>query len=431
MYVTVLPSALKGSLQVPGSKSHTIRSVLLSLLSYGTSTIINPLPSGDGLSAREAAEAFGATITEDGNSWIIEGRGGNLLVPEDCINTGNSGTTTCFFTSVAALTHGWTVISGDEQIRRRPIKILVDALNTLGATAFLTRQNQKAPPVVVKGPLKGGKVSIDGSNSQYVSSLLLSSPLAEGDTEITVTHPLETPYVQITLDWMKRYGVDVQRNDDYTKFLVHGGEQYKAGTHTVPSDFSAVAFPLVAALLTDSDLLLTGLDFHDSQGDKRIIEILQSMGAMLLKDEAKGTLRVTGGRQLHGGITVDLGDIPDALPALAVAATQAKGITTFTNLRHVRLKETDRVAEMEMKLNALGCKVESKEDSLIVYGPTKIVGGSVSSSHDHRIAMAMVALGMASEKGLVVEDAQCVSVSFPGFFSAFQDCGALLEGADI
>lgn len=431
MHVTVLPSALTGSLQVPGSKSHTIRSVLLSLLSHGTSTIVNPLSSGDGLSARNAAEAFGATVEEAENTWIIEGRGGNLLVPGDCINTGNSGTTTCFFTSVAALARGWTVISGDDQIRRRPIKPLVDALNTLGATAFLTRPNQLAPPVVVRGPLKGGKVHIDGTNSQYVSSLLLSSPLSEGDTEIQVTHPLETPYVQITLDWMKRYGVDVERNDDYTRFLVRGKDHYRPGNHIVPADFSAVAFPLVAALLTDSNLLLTGLDFHDSQGDKRIIEILQSMGAVLLKDEARGTLQVVGGTPLRGGVTVDLGDIPDALPALAVAATQAHGVTTFTNLRHVRLKETDRVAEMEMKLNALGCNVESKEDSMIVHGPTKIVGGTVSSSHDHRIAMAMVALGMASEKGVVVEDAQCVSVSFPGFFSAFQACGASIEGVDI
>ncbi|MGH0052592.1 MAG: 3-phosphoshikimate 1-carboxyvinyltransferase, partial [Sphaerochaetaceae bacterium] len=266
MRVTVQPSALRGRLQVPGSKSHTIRAVLLSLLAEGKSEIYNPLASGDGLSALAAARAFGAKIEEKEGCWVIEGRGGALLIPEDCINTGNSGTTTCFFSSVAALVDGWTVITGDEQIRRRPIKALVEALNTLGASAFLTREGKSSPPVVIKGKMRGGAVQIDGTNSQYVSSLLLSCPLSAGDTEIVVEHPLETPYVQITLDWMNRYGITVEKNSDYSRFLIHGGQTYHAGSFSIPSDFSAVAFPLVAAILSDSDLLLTGLDFQDSQG---------------------------------------------------------------------------------------------------------------------------------------------------------------------
>ncbi len=430
MHVLVKPGSLHGSLQVPGSKSHTIRAVLLSLLSEGQSIIYNPLCSGDGLSALSAAKAFGAMVEEQEGYWVIQGKGSALAVPEDCINTGNSGTTTCFFSSVAALVDGWTVITGDEQIRRRPIKRLVDSLNTLGATAFLTRGGQEAPPVVIKGIMRGGKVTINGNNSQYVSSLLLSCPLAEGDTEILVEDPLETPYVQITLDWMHRYGISVEKRDDYTRFYIKGGQHYRPGRFTVPADFSAVAFPLVAAVLSDSDLLLTSLDFQDSQGDKRVIEILRAMGANVVKHEEEGTLSVQGGATLHGGLTVDLGDIPDALPALAVAATQAHGVTTFTNLRHVRQKETDRVAEMATKLNALGCNLEVGEDSLVVRGPTKVRGGVVSSSHDHRIAMAMVALGLSTEEGLVVEDAACVSVSFPGFFDAFRNCGAEIREMD-
>lgn len=159
MRVFVKPGSLHGSLQVPGSKSHTIRAALLGLLAEGRSIICNPLASGgDGLSALSAAKAFGATVEEkEGGCWVIEGKGASLVAPEDCINTGNSGTTTCFFSSVAALVDGWTVITGDEQIRRRPIKRLVDALNTLGATAFLTREGQESPPVVIKGIMKGGE----------------------------------------------------------------------------------------------------------------------------------------------------------------------------------------------------------------------------------------------------------------------------------
>jgi len=154
------------------------------------------------------------------------------------------------------------------------------------------------------------------------------------------------------------------------------------------------------------------------------------MGAYVEKDEKQGTLRVKGGATLQGGLTIDLGDIPDSLPALAVAATQAHGVTTFTNLGHVRQKETDRVAEMANKLNALGCDLEAGEDSLVVKGPTRVKGGTVGSSGDHRIAMAMVALALATEEGLTVEDSECAAVSFPGFFDAFRTCGADIRELD-
>ncbi len=427
MQVTVKPSTLAGTMQVPGSKSHTIRAVLLSLLAEGTSRIKNPLSSGDGLSALSASEAFGAEVTKESHEWCIVGTGGKPKVPETCLDTGNSGTTTCFFTSVASLVEGTTVITGDEQIRRRPIGALVNALNTLGSKVFFTRPGKEAPPVVITGRMKGGKVKLDGSNSQFVSSLLLSSPLAENPTEIFVENPLEKPYVAMTLDWMKRYGVEVEASADLSHFIVQNNQTYHAGEYEIPSDWSAVAFPMVAAVLGNSDLVLNGLDFQDSQGDKRVVDVLIGMGANIEKDEKNGKLKIRGNGNLRGAGTIDLGDIPDSLPALAVAASQADGITTFTNLRQVRLKETDRVAEMAEKLNSLGCKLTVGQDSLTVEGPTPIKGGRVNSSDDHRIAMAMVSLGLACSEELVVEDAECVSVSFPGFFEAFKECGARIE----
>lgn len=245
MNVHVKPGFLKGSLQVPGSKSHTIRSVLLATLAGGRTCIENPLASGDGLSALTASRAFGAIVKEEENRWVVQGRGGILQVPSNVLDTGNSGTTTCLFTSVASLVDGYTVITGDEQIRRRPILPLVDALNALGATAFLTRGGQGCPPVVVKGVLQGGTVTIEGKNSQYVSSLLLSAPLAKRTTVIQVVNALEKPYVQLTLDWMKRLGIEVANPADYTQFVVEGGQQYQSSDFTIPSDWSAVAFPLV------------------------------------------------------------------------------------------------------------------------------------------------------------------------------------------
>lgn len=423
MNVHVKPGFLKGSFQVPGSKSHTIRSVLLATLAGGRTCIENPLASGDGLSALAASRAFGAIVNEEENRWVVQGRGGVLQVPSNVLDTGNSGTTTCLFTSVASLVDGYTVITGDEQIRRRPILPLVDALNALGATAFLTRGGQGCPPVVVKGVLQGGTVTIEGKNSQYVSSLLLSAPLAKRTTVIQVANALEKPYVQLTLDWMKRLGIEVANPADYTQFVVEGGQQYQSGDFTIPSDWSAVAFPLVAAAITRSDLVLTGLDFSDSQGDKRVVDILARFGANVYRQN-ESELHIVGGERLKGGLTIDLSDIPDALPALSVLATQAEGRTVFVNLEHVRQKETDRVAEMTAKLNSLGCSLHIERDSLVVDGPTPIQGGIVSSSDDHRIAMALVAAGLASEGEVVITDAQCADVSFPGFFSKFAACGA-------
>jgi 3-phosphoshikimate 1-carboxyvinyltransferase len=430
MNVHVKPGFLKGSLQVPGSKSHTIRSVLLATLAGGRTCIENPLASGDGLSALAASRAFGAIVKEEENRWVVQGRGGILQVPSNVLDTGNSGTTTCLFTSVASLVDGYTVITGDEQIRRRPILPLVDALNALGATAFLTRGGQGCPPVVVKGVLQGGTVTIEGKNSQYVSSLLLSAPLAKRTTVIQVVNALEKPYVQLTLDWMKRLGIEVANPADYTQFVVEGGQQYQSGDFTIPSDWSAVAFPLVAAAITRSDLVLTGLDFSDSQGDKRVVDILARFGANVYRQN-ESELHIVGGERLKGGLTIDLSDIPDALPALSVLATQAEGRTVFVNLEHVRQKETDRVAEMTAKLNSLGSSLHMEQDSLVVDGPTAIQGGIVSSSGDHRFAMALVAAGLAAEGEVVITDAQCADVSFPGFFSKFAACGAglLIEEA--
>lgn len=429
MNIQVKPGPLKGTLQVPGSKSHTIRSILLATLAEGVSCIENPLASGDGLSALAAAKAFGSEVEKQSSRWVVQGRGGNLKVPDAVVDTGNSGTTTCLFASVASLVDGYTVISGDEQIRRRPIKVLVDALNTLGATAFLTRPFQGCPPVVVKGLLKGGEVTIEGKNSQYVSSLLLSAPLAKRSTTINVVNALEKPYVQLSLDWMKRLGVEVDNPADYTRFTIEGGQRYRGGNFTIAADWSAVAFPLVAAAITRSDLTLTGLDFNDSQGDKRVVDLLRYFGANIEKQGEAG-LRIIGDEPLRGGLTIDLSDIPDALPALAVLATQAEGRTVFVNLEHVRQKETDRVLEMTQKLNELGCNLRMEKDCLVVTGPTPIHGGTVSSSGDHRIAMALVCAGLAATGEVNVLGAECVDVSFPGFFSKFAALGASLTSME-
>jgi len=425
MYSISKKASLQGEVIVPGSKSHTIRAVLLAAMAEGRSIIHNPLTSNDCLSALKAARAFGAEIIEEYGAWIVEGKGKNLHVPDNFIDTENSGTTTNFVASIAALLDGYTFITGDHQIRRRPIKPLVDALNELGAKAFLTRPGAAAPPVVIGGKMHGGRVSFSGFNSQFISGILLSSPLAEGDTEIIVENPLEKPYLQMTLDWMKLYGVvPSEASSDYKYFAVKGSQSYKAVESTVPSDWSAAAFPLIAAVTTPSEVVISGVDFDDCQGDKAVVDHLIAMGADITKDSKNKRMIIKGGTPLHGGLTIDLNDIPDSLPALSVAACFAQGKTKFINLAHVRVKETDRVGVMENELKKLGADIETGPDYMIVNGGKTLTGANVDSYDDHRVAMALTVAGLFAKGETKVRDVQCASVSFPRFFELMNEIGA-------
>lgn len=428
MNTIVKNSRLKGSAMVPGSKSHTIRAVLLAAMSKGESRIHNPLPSLDCRSAMHVAECFGAKTEMSEGLWIVQGLGRDLIVPENYVDCGNSGTTTYFAASMAALIDGYTVLTGDEQIRRRPIRPVLDAINQLGGHAFTTRRNIDACPAVIGGKMRGGTVRYNHSLSQFVSSIMLSAPLLDGDTEIINDNPLEKPYLQLSIDWMRRYGVEFEENSgDYTHFRIKGGQEYHPTESTVPSDWSGVAFPLVAGVVTESEISICGVDFNDSQGDKAVVDHLISMGADITKDFENGRLLIKGGKGLKSGLTIDLTDIPDALPALCVAAAYAQGDTKLTGLGHVRLKETDRVAVMESELGKMGAEIETGSDYLVVHGGVPLKGTTVESYNDHRVAMAMVVSGLFASGETIVKDSQCAAVSFPTFFKVMEDLGAELE----
>ena len=209
MYCTSKKTSLKGEIFIPGSKSHAIRAVLLSTLAEGVSAVKNPPHSKDVLSALSCARQFGAKVSEADEGWIIEGTGGRLKTPDDVVNTGNSGTATTLLIAMSSLAEGYSVITGDYQIRRRPQKAMVDVLNALGAQAVITRPDCAAPPVVVRGPLLGGVARLSGFSSIFVSGSLLTAPLSRDGVTVEVEAPLETPYIQMTIDWMRRYGVQL------------------------------------------------------------------------------------------------------------------------------------------------------------------------------------------------------------------------------
>lgn len=425
MNTIVKKSKLHGQAVVPGSKSHTIRAVLLATMSDGISYIHNPLPSLDCQSALHVASCFGARTEVQDGLWIVEGVGRNLKVPENYVDCGNSGSTAYFSASIAALTDGYTFLTGDAQIRRRPIQPVLDAINQLGGNAFCSRPGVNACPAIIGGKMKGGTARFKHSLSQFVSSIMMAAPLLENDTIIINEDPLEKPYLQLSIDWMKKYGVELAENSgDYTRFRIAGGQRYTAVSSTVPSDWSGVAFPLVAGVVTESEITITGVDFNDSQGDKAVVDHLIAMGANITKDLEKGSLTVRGGKELKSGGTIDLSDIPDSLPILSVAAAYAQGDTKFTGLGHVRMKETDRVAVMESELTKVGASVETGSDYMIVHGGKKLTGTEVDSYDDHRVAMAMTVCGLFSEGEMTVRNSECAAVSFPTFFKVMENLGA-------
>ena len=428
MYAYSSRNTLSGELTVPGSKSCTIRAVLFGMLADGTTVIHNPLPSRDGLASLRAAEAFGArvVVNEEANTWTVTGLNGQPNVPENVIDTMNSGTTTSFVIGLCTLlSDGFAVITGDEQIRRRPWRHETDALKELGATCIHTRPNCDCPPLVVRGPIHGGVCHLPGFNSQHISGLLAPSALlpAGEHVDIEVENPLEALYVQLTVDWLAQFGVHVENSKDYKHYHVEGGQKFKACECTVPSDWSGVAFPLVAAVCTPSELVISGVNFADSQGDKDVVDILIRMGADIEKDIERGRLIIHGGKPLHG-IEINMNLIPDSLPALSIAAAYAQGDTLFTDLAHVRVKETDRVAVMQEVLTACGADVEITADTMVVHGGKPLTGASVSSHGDHRIAMAMAVCGLLADGEMRVSEAECADVSFPNFYKIMNSVGA-------
>jgi len=417
--LTVRKSRLRGAAAMPGSKSHTIRAVMIATLAEGQSRVLAPLDSLDTQAAVTAGRAFGAEV-ELGAEWIVRGVAGRPHTPENVVDIGNSGTTMFIAVGVAALGEGYTVLTGDEQIRRRPAQGLVDALNELGAECFSTRGNGCAP-LVIKGRLRGGRVEIDCPISQYLTSPLIACPLAEGDTEIRVTRLNEQPYAEMTLAWLDRRGIRCER-EGLSRFHIPGGQQYQAFEERIPADFSSATFFLCAAALVGEDVLLQGLDMNDVQGDKAVVDMLREMGADITVEPQGIRVRAAGLR----GAEFDLNATPDALPSLAVVGCFAEGETRLLNVPQARVKETDRLLVMREELAKMGGQVEELGDGLIVrHSPLK--SAEVSGRGDHRVVMALGVAGLAAQGETVVDTAESAAVTFPDFVDLMQALGAGME----
>lgn len=425
MEKTIHPGKLAGTVRIPGSKSHTIRALLIASLAEGTSHIREPLYSADTRSCIDACRAFGAVIDEQTDVITVQGLGGLPKPPTEPIDVGNSGTTLYLATGLAALVEGSTVFTGDEQIQARPIRPLLDSLQDLGARIEYLEKDG-FPPFRISGPISGGRTSIECKTSQYLSSLLLALPLAPADGKPSVIEvPLlnEKPYVDITLSWLSEQGITPARKG-WEEWTVEPGASFTAFDKPIAGDFSSATFMLCAAAMTGSKLRLEGLDMTDSQGDKAVVGIMQEMGCAVSIEEFAVTITGPGHpdcptKTLKGG-EFDLNAIPDALPALAACAACASEEVRLVNVPQARLKETDRIAVMAAELSKLGVDIQERPDGLVIKpaaaGAPKFHGTTVHGHGDHRIVMSMAIAGLVCEGSITVDTAETAGITFPDFF---------------
>ena len=400
---------------IPSSKSQTIRALTLACFARGKSTLNNPLISSDTLSCINAIKALNCAVefNEDSSVLYVDSTKLDIKNKSITIDTANSGTTTyLLYGLLASLEAKEIILTGDEQLNSRPIKKLAEAYKTLGVNYEIEGEN---PPVKLMGALQGGNVTIECKTSQYLSSLLLSLPLAKEDSTVTCSLLYEKPYVSLTLDWLDRQNIEYEISDDYLVSKIKGGQSYKPFETTLTGDFSSASFFFVAAAILGIAIKVNGLDKNDKQGDKRLLDILEEMGCEITWEDF--AVIVKGPEKLMGG-TFDLNDIPDALPVLSICGLKTETPLGLTNVEQARIKETDRISCMCQNLTSLGARVEEKPDGMIIYKSNNYNKGvTVKGFSDHRIIMAMAICSLMLD--LNIDNTEAVNVTFPSFFELF------------
>ncbi|WP_148686691.1 3-phosphoshikimate 1-carboxyvinyltransferase [Candidatus Nitrosocosmicus hydrocola] len=461
MKVNVKKSNLSGKIQCPPSKSFSHRALVISSLALGKSLLNNVLLSRDTRATINCCKMLGVDLQLSGSNILpknsdnitVNSKGGQsgFMTPYDILPADNSGTTIRLLTSACALVpQGYSILTGDESLRKRPMGDLVKSLNQLGVNCFSANSNY-FPPVIVKGGgIEGGITQINGQiSSQFISSLLVSGIFSKKGITIQVLgNQVSKPYIESTIHVMKYFGVDIQHerkdlgpvNSSQTSFgnLDHDfGTQiteeyfippnlaYGARDFVVPGDFSTAALLMSAAFLSRGEMTINGLNFVMPQGDMTIIDIIRKMGGTIHVNMLTGSVKVDGNSKLEGGV-FDLTKTPDLLPVLAVLSLVAKGETQINGISHARFKETDRVANIATQLSRFGASINEKKDSITIRPPAKINSTTIESFNDHRLFMAFVIAGLATENS-IIEGAESVDVSYPHFINDLKGLGADIE----
>lgn len=431
-------SQIGGVVKAPPSKSYSHRAVILASLAKGTSRLYDMLYSEDTLASIRVCEALGAEIRKKQDYLEVTGTAGCLHNSSDsAIDLANSGTTLRLMTSVSALADNEVTLTGDESLKTRPMGMLMDALLPLGVETESLNDNDKAP-ILIRPGYQGGETNIMGNvSSQFISSIIISSPLSDKGVTLYVLPEFKSkPYVNMTLDIMRKFGVKVLKG----YYLKHEScdklnqscridefkvrkQAYVGCDYTVEGDYSSASYLLALIAINGGKARILNLFRDSKQGDKFILDILQQMGATVVRGEDYVEIASEG--RLNA-IDVDLSNAPDLLITVAVLAAMAEGTTNITGVAHARVKETDRIDTTCRELEKLGCKLVEREDGMSITGGVK--GGSVDSHGDHRLAMAFSLIGLRHD--IRITNGEVFDVSFPNFIEAMDELGFELELED-
>lgn len=418
-------SSLTGIINSSPSKSHSIRAILFASLANGVSRVSNYLDSPDINAMLSAVQKLGVKINKQKDYIDITGINLNPKIPNDIIDSGNSGQVLRFIGAIAGLINGYTVITGDESIRtNRPIQPLIDGLNQLGVFCESTKNDGYAP-IIIKGPIKNNKLTIDGQDSQPVSGLIILSAFSKNNfTDIKVNNAGELPWVNLTLGWLDKFNIKYE-NNNFQEYKVFGNNKLNSFDYIVPGDFSSVLYPVIAAIITNSNITIENLDNNDLQGDKKVIDILIKIGANI--EYQNNNLRVYQTSKKLSGINIDVNDFIDAVPILAVLGCFLEGKTVLSNAAIARKKESDRLSTITKELSKMGAIIKETPDSLIIQKSKLKNSNNLESHHDHRIAMALAIAALNTEGLSCVNNVSCVAKSYKNFFKDFKNLGAKIN----
>jgi len=420
MNCKVEKSKIKGKINCPSNKSYTHRGIFLASLAGNNSKVENVLLSADTKATIEACKKFGAVI-EVNDSDIIVKKSIKIGINVPEINTENSGTTIRIAIGIASLFSEEIILTGDASLQKRPMQPLLDALSSIGAKCSSTNGN---PPIKIKGSIIGGDIRIPGNlSSQFISSLLISAPLTKNGINLTIEGDLVSkPYLDATIATMRKFGVSVKTLIPYKKYNITP-QIYKNTTFSVPIDFSSLALLLSCTVLNGEDVVIKGSMGNLPQGDEAFIDFLEQLGVSVTINDNE--IKIKSPEKLKGG-KFDLRNSPDLLPPLAILSLISSKPIEIVNVKHARLKETDRIAILARELPKIGIKVYEKEDGLILESSNSLMGAKLDSENDHRLFMAFCIAGTYIGN-CIVTDSKSVEVSYPNFIEEMNRLGAKIE----
>ena len=419
-------SFLEGNIKCPPSKSYTHRAIAIASLADGKSTISNPLLSRDTIATISGCKMFGIKIEKSNeNVNCIQILGKNQFeTPKDIIDAKNSGTTIRILTSMAGLVkNGYTILTGDDSLKTRPMQPLISALNQLGVHAFSSNEKNTPPLIVKGGGIKGGLVSIEGGiSSQFISSLLISCSYALTDVEIRVKgKQVSIPYITSTIETMKKFGISIEHNKEYLNYFI-SNYKYRPTDFTIPGDFSSASLIIAAGVLCGGKIAIGGMNFQYPQGDIAIIDIVRQMGGDIKINKEKGEVIVHGSNSLDG-IECNLVNCPDLLPVVSILSLKARTPMRIFGISHARFKETDRVSIITNELRKMGVDVSEKEDEVLINPVKGLKNVEFDSHNDHRLFMSFTIASMLTNKS-IVKGAESIDVSYPSFINEIKRLGA-------